>query len=104
MSTSKDRDSERYEVRVKGHLDPRWAAWFDGMTLTNESEGTTDIHGPVVDQAALHGLLQKLQDVGLTLVSVTQIERDRPGLPTPDRNVLSRVVPPTLSHPTVASA
>ena len=93
MSTSKDRDSERYEVRVKGHLDPRWAAWFDGMTLTNESEGTTDIHGPVVDQAALHGLLQKLQDVGLTLVSVTQIERDRPGLP--DTLITARTPPPS---------
>ena len=80
MSTSQDRDSGRYEIRVKGHLDPRWAAWFDGMSLTNESDCTTNIHGPVVDQAALHGLLQKLRDVGLPLVSVTQIERDQPGL------------------------
>jgi hypothetical protein len=76
MSTSQDRDSERYEIRVEGHLHPRWDAWFDGMTLTNESGGTTNIHGPVEDQAALHGLLQKLRDVGLPLVSVTQVERD----------------------------
>jgi hypothetical protein len=80
MSTSQNRDSERYEIRVKGHLAPRWAAWFDGMSLTNETDGTTNIHGWVVDQAALHGLLQKLRDVGLPLVSVTQIERDQPGL------------------------
>src|SRR3954452_24873672 len=62
MSTSQDRDCERYEIRVKGHLDTRAAAWFEGMSLTNESDGTTNIHGPVVDQAALHGLLQKLRE------------------------------------------
>jgi hypothetical protein len=76
MSTDQDRDSGRYEIRVKGHLDPSWAAWLHGMSLTHESDGTTNIHGPVIDQAALHGLLQNLRDVGLPLVSVTQIERD----------------------------
>ena len=50
----------------------RWAAWFDGLTLTNEPDGTTLIRGPVADQAALHGLLQKVRDTGLPLVSVTQ--------------------------------
>src|SRR4051812_29664198 len=74
MSTSDVHDSERYEIRVEGHLGPRWAAWFDGMSLTNESDGTTTIQGPVVDQAALHGLLGKLRDVGLPLVSVTQVK------------------------------
>jgi hypothetical protein len=78
MSASQHRDSERYEVRVEGHLDP--APWFDGMTLTSESDGTTHMHGPVMDQAALHGLLEKLRDVGLPLVSVTRIERDQPDL------------------------
>ncbi len=64
--------SLQYDIRVKGHLDARWAAWFDGLTLTNESDGTTVIRGPVVDQAALHGVLQKLRDLGMPLVSVTQ--------------------------------
>jgi hypothetical protein len=70
--------SGRYEIRLKGRLEPRWAAWFDGLSLTNESDGTTIIHGPVADQAALHGLLQKVRDLGLPLVSVTQVERRRP--------------------------
>jgi hypothetical protein len=61
----------RYEIRVQGRLTSRWAAWFDGMTLTDGPGGVTVIHGPVVDQAALHGLLQKLRDIGLPLLSVT---------------------------------
>jgi hypothetical protein len=68
----------RYEIRLKGHLDSRWAAWFDGLTLTNENDGTTAIRGPVVDQAALHGLLQRLRDVGLPLISVTQLDPNQP--------------------------
>jgi hypothetical protein len=63
----------RYEIRLKGHLDPRWAAWFDGLTLTSDDDGTTALRGPVVDQAALHGLLQRLRDVGLPLISVTAL-------------------------------
>ncbi len=61
-----------YEIRLQGHLEPRWAVWFDGLRLTHESDGTTVISGPVVDQAALHGLLQKLRDVGMPLVSITR--------------------------------
>jgi hypothetical protein len=89
-ATSRIDDSERYEIRVEGHLDPRWAARFDGMSLTNESDSTSIIHGPVVDQAALHGPPRRLRDVGLPLVSVTQRKPDQPGLPavwTPDRNL-----------------
>jgi hypothetical protein len=63
----------QYEIRIEGHLDTRWAAWFDGLTLTHETDGTTVLHGPVVDQAALHGLLQKVRDLGLPLVSVIHI-------------------------------
>ena len=68
----------RYEIRVKGHLGPRWAARFDGMTLTRDDDGTTVIHGPVVDQAALHGLLARVRDLGIPLLSVTQVEPDHP--------------------------
>jgi hypothetical protein len=65
---------ERYEIRIKGHLAARWATWFDGMTLTADSDGTTVLEGPVVDQSALHGLLRKVRDIGLPLLSVTQLD------------------------------
>ena len=81
MSTGDRYDAGRYEIRVRGRLDSRWAAWFDGMTLTDETDGTTAIHGPVVDQAALHGLLDRLRDVGLPLISVTQVRPDPPAVP-----------------------
>ena len=63
--------AQQYEIRVREHLGSRWGAWFDGLTLTTEDDGTTVICGPVVDQAALHGLLQKLRDLGITLLSLT---------------------------------
>jgi hypothetical protein len=72
--------SGRYEIRLTGHLDTRWAAWFDGLTIGHEGDGTTLISGPVADQAALHGLLQRVRDLGLPLVSVI---RDEPDPPTP---------------------
>jgi hypothetical protein len=59
-----------YEIRFKGHLEPRWADWFDGLSLTRESDGTTVLSGSVVDQAALHGLLGKVRDLGLPLIAV----------------------------------
>jgi hypothetical protein len=65
-----------YEVRLQGRLDPRWSQWFDGMTLTTASDGTTLLAGHVVDQAALHGLLGKLRDIGLPLVSVVCVDHD----------------------------
>ena len=77
--TGTSQEAGQYEIRVKGRLDARWAAWFDGMTLTHDGDGTTLIHGHVVDQAALHGLLAKVRDVGLPLVSVTQVEPDGRG-------------------------
>jgi hypothetical protein len=73
-----------YEIRLKGHLENRWAAWFDGMALARERDGTTVIRGSVVDQAALHGLLQRVRDVGLPLVSVTRVEAHLPEVPTVD--------------------
>jgi hypothetical protein len=65
-----DHDAAWYDIRLQGRIDPRWAAWFDGMTLTTHSDGTTVIQGRVADQAALHGLLQRLRDLGLPLLSV----------------------------------
>jgi hypothetical protein len=84
MSTGHHDNPGRYEIRLKGHLDSRWTAWFDGLTLTQDNDGTTIIHGPVADQAALHGLLQKVRDLGLPLVSVAQVEPDQPNSPTID--------------------
>ncbi len=62
-----------YQIRIKGHLDSQWTEWFDGLTLTLEADGETLLVGPVVDQAALHGLLKKVRDLGMPLVSVVQI-------------------------------
>ncbi|HEY8720533.1 hypothetical protein [Pengzhenrongella sp.] len=78
-------DAGRYEIRLKGRLDSRWTAWFDGLSLTLEHDGTTLLSGPVVDQAALHGLLRKVRDVGLPLISVLRLEPDQPDLPTVER-------------------
>jgi hypothetical protein len=65
-----------YEIRLKGHLEARWVKWFDGLTITLEQNGNTLLSGPIVDQAALHGLLKKVRDVGMPLVSVNPIEPD----------------------------
>jgi len=73
----------RYEIRLRGRLDPRWTAWFDGMTVTTADDGTTALRGPVTDQAALHGLLQEVRDLGLPLLSVTPLEADQPRTTTP---------------------
>lgn len=77
-TTSPPTGSVWYEIRLQGHLDPRWATRFDGMTLTRSSDGTTRLRGPVVDQAALHGLLHQLRDIGLPLVSVNQVQAVKP--------------------------
>lgn len=63
-----------YEIRIKGHLDSQWTDWFEGLTITLEKDGTTLLTGPVIDQAALHGLLKKVRDLGMSLVSVSQVE------------------------------
>ena len=60
-----------YQIRIKGHLGPGWTDWFGGLTVTLEEDGDTLLTGPVVDQAALHGLLRKVRDLGLPLISVT---------------------------------
>ena len=63
-----------YQIRVKGHLGPRWASWFEGMNITLEDNGDTLLTGPVVDQAALHGLLRKVRDLGMPLISAIRVE------------------------------
>lgn len=73
-ATTEGHEPGLYEIRVKGHLDDRWAAWFEGMTITLQDNGDTLLTGPVVDQAALHGLLKKVRDLGLPLISINQIQ------------------------------
>jgi hypothetical protein len=65
--------SGRYEICIRGHLDARWAEWFDGLSVTHERDGTTVLSGTVVDQAALYGVLRKVRDLGLPLVSVRAV-------------------------------
>jgi hypothetical protein len=66
-----------YQIRIKGHLSSQWTDWFEGLTITLVEDGDTLLTGPVVDQAALHGLLKKVRDLGLPLVSVSPVEPDQ---------------------------
>jgi hypothetical protein len=71
-------DEGRYEIRITGRLAAHWSNWFDGLTVGHDGDGTTVISGPVADQAALHGLLQRVRDLGMPLVSVTRVEPAEP--------------------------
>lgn len=77
-----------YEIRVRGRLSPSWNAWFDGLDVSSDADGTSVIRGPVVDQAALHGLLQRLRDIGLELESLVQADPNSSAedLPTTNTN------------------
>jgi len=66
-----------YQIRIKGHLGSQWTDWFEGLTITLEEDSNTLLTGPVVDQAALHGLLKKVRDLGMPLVSVNPVEPDQ---------------------------
>jgi hypothetical protein len=74
-------EPQLYEIRIKGHLDNRWANWFEGLTITALDNGETLLTGPVVDQAALHGLLRKVRDLGLPLLSVIPVEPEQADMP-----------------------
>jgi hypothetical protein len=87
MSTPGEQEGSWYEIRVQGRLDDRWSAWLDGLALSRRDDGTTVLSGSVTDQAALHGLLHKLRDLGLPLVSV--VRADATPFPT------ARPTPPT---------
>jgi hypothetical protein len=75
-------DAGRYEIRLGGRLDPRWAVWFDGMTLTAADDGTV-LTSAALDQAALHGVLRQIRDLGLPLLAVTRLGPDHPSTATP---------------------
>ena len=69
-------EATRYEIRIHGRLDARWSLRFDGLSMHHEPDGTTVLSGPVSDQAALHGLISRVRDLGLPLVSVAQVADD----------------------------
>jgi len=73
-STDDHNEPGIYEIRLKGHLADRWTDWFGGLSITLEDNGETLLTGPVVDQAALHGLLKKVRDLGMPLLSVTRVK------------------------------
>ena len=74
-------EPEHYEIRLKGHLDTRRAGWFEGLTITLKDNGETLLTGPVADQAALHGLLRKVRDLGMVLIAVSIASQDHPERP-----------------------
>ena len=72
--TTRDETGDWYEIRLDGRLDARWAAWLDGFDVVPGEDGSTVLRGRVADQAALHGALRKVRDIGLPIISVTQID------------------------------
>ena len=75
-----------YQIRISGHLGCQWAEWFEGLTLTPEENGDTVLTGPVADQAALYGLLRKVRDLGVSLISVNRVEPDAADPPVRGQN------------------
>lgn len=78
LNSNRDRDDSGmvYEIRLRGHMDRQWANWFNGMSITLEENGDTLLTGPVIDQAALHGLLRRIRDLGIPLLALTCIKND----------------------------
>jgi hypothetical protein len=83
-NAASSRAAQHYQITVQGHLGERWSTWFDGLDLIRNDDGTTVITGPVVDQSALHGLLQRLRDLGIPLISLTPTTPDT-DTPQPER-------------------
>ena len=69
-------DTIHYKIRVQNHLGPHWVDWFNGMIITQEADGSTMLHGDFVDQAALHGVLRRIRDAGMVLLSVNQLDAE----------------------------
>jgi hypothetical protein len=82
-----------YQIRIEGHLGPLWADAFDGLSITLEDDGRTLVTGPAIDQAALHGLLRRIRDLGMPLVSVILVDGGPAGVPAAELNA-SHDVPP----------
>ena len=76
MIDTQNSNAKVYEIRLRGHLDARWVKWFDGLAITLDENGNTLLSGPVADQPALHGILKKVREVGLPLLSVNSVEPD----------------------------
>jgi hypothetical protein len=76
-----------YHITVKGHLEERWAAWFDGLTVANAADGTAILAGPIVDQVALHGVLMKIRDLGLPLLAVQLVDEGTSARPPPGSTI-----------------
>jgi len=72
-SITDDYGPGRYEIRLKGHLEQRWVDWLEGLAITLEANGTTSLSGPLADQAALHGVLNRIRDLGLPIISVQRV-------------------------------
>lgn len=65
-----------YKIKIKGHMDTKWADWFEGLEISHEKDGTSTLHGPLPDQAALHSILRKIRDLNLQLISIKQVNLD----------------------------
>ena len=76
-STGDYDEPERYEIRLKGHLDDRWTDWFEGLTISHESDGTTILAGLLADQAALHGVLSGIRDLGVAIIEVKSVDKKK---------------------------
>ena len=78
-----------YQIRIKGHLVQKWTDWFEGLTITLEENGDTLLTGQVIDQAALHGILKKIRDLGMPLLSVNVVDLNRPDMAGSDQPIES---------------